>query len=70
MRVKRWTLGQREHQVATVHKKWENIHTFIVTPNLGFSVTMFNYTYIITTYELAKKEKTCNVRRKKWVNKY
>ena len=69
MRVKRWTLGQREHQVATVHKKWENIHTFIVTPNLGFSVTMFNYTYIITTYELAKKKKkkkkTCNVRRKK-----
>ena len=57
MRVKRWTLGQREHQVATVHKNWENIHTFIVTPNLGFSVTMFNYTYIITTYELAKKKK-------------
>ena len=47
MRVKRWTLGQREHQVATVHKKWENIHTFIVTPNLGISVTMFTTIIIL-----------------------
>ena len=46
------------------------IHTFIVTPKLGSSVTIFNYNYIITTYELTKKEISYNVQRNKWMNKY
>ena len=46
------------------------IHTFIsVTPKLGSSVTIFNYNYIITTYELTKKKyHVMYAERNKWIN--